>query len=148
MFNFNINFFNSSNLQTNNGLFLFISKMCNKLPYAVKFAIKIILVILLTIKLFGITITEFLNTPYYLKIYFIVSGGMAITYYLLTLYFLHRAINNKLQVSKVLPDFIQEWLKEQEEASKDTWTINDTKKNSYVHVCIYLVFIILALLVL
>ena len=133
---------NLNNLETNNlnktGLLLILSNLSKKVPNRVKFVLKWTII---GIKVFfGSIFLYYLN---YLNIFVFISTSLVIFYEILNLYFLNRFINKNMKFSVVLPQFIINWLKELEEATSNDLTIKIVKENSYIHISIYSVIIIL-----
>ena len=102
----------STENSTNNGLFLFLSSKIKKIPNWLKLIFSLLLVIILVLKLLGLSSLDVLNNPYYIKIFSYISCSLAIFYELLNLYLLHKFTNKNIKISEVLPEFIINWLQE------------------------------------
>lgn len=58
---------------------------------------------------------------------------------IIRLYLLHKFIKNEISISKVLPDFLIEWLSFIKMMSSEEELIKDFKKNCYIQIAIYLI---------
>lgn len=135
---------NNKNLLPGFTVFSFLNK---KIPNWLKLLFKLLLLSLLVLKLLGINILDFMNSLYYLRMYCYVSCTLVIFYQLLNIYLVHKFSNKNIKISKVLPDFLINWLKEFEEISSSVENIKEFKKTCYIEICIYLSIIIIITLI-
>ena len=105
-------------------------------------AFKLLILVLLILKLIGITVFDLFNNLYYLKIYSITSCSIVIGYQLLNLYLIHKFSVKKIKYSEVLPDFIIKWLQELEVLSSSKPGINSVKQMCYTQIFIYLFLLV------
>ena len=89
-----------------------MSSKIKKIPNWLKLIFSLLLVIILVLKLLGLSSLDVLNNPYYIKIFSYISCSLAIFYELLNLYLLHKFTNKNIKISEVLPEFIINWLQE------------------------------------
>jgi hypothetical protein len=129
--------------KNNSGLLLLLSNLNKKTPNWIKIFFILLFISIIVIKLLGIGIIEFINNMYYLKIFSYFSCSLAIIFQLINLYLLHKFSNKNIKISEVLPDFIIKWMKEFEVLSSSKVTIIEFKKDCYIHLCIYIVLVII-----
>lgn len=82
------------------------------------------------------------------KIYAIVSCSVAICFELLNLYFLYkyvrgRVCTKKVKYSKILPDFIINWLQGIEIISSSKTHMNSVKNLCCTHIFVYLIIVVI-----
>ena len=154
MFNVNFNLTSSTDLQTDNNIsnnnisnnssfFLLLSNINKKLPDWVKLIFRLLFLSILVLKLLGISIFEFLNSTYYIKMFSYITCSLLIIYQFLNLYLLHKFSNNNIKIPEVLPDFLINWLKDFKIICSNKESINVIKKTYYIEISIYLVILIL-----
>ncbi len=130
--------------QQSSGIFLMISKFIEKIPNWLKWILRIIITSIVLLNLFGFNNSiEFLNNIYYIKLYAYISCSLIIIYHSLNIYLLHKFINNNIKISKVLPDFIINWLNEIKSISSNNDSFQYFKNSSYIQILIYLLIIFL-----
>ena len=95
----------------------------------------------------GISIWVFLNSDYYIKIYFFLTISLAILYFLIKLYTIHKFLTKNIQISEVLPKFIYNWLKDIQMLTRSKLGRKDMIENTYLNLGIYLVLMVLLILV-
>ena len=78
--------------------------------------------------------------------YTIIGSSLAIIFYLVNLYLLHKFSKGPVNIPDELPNFLISWLKEFEYWGSSQYTIQVFKKDCYIHISIYIVFLIVALL--
>nr|YP_003495103.1 hypothetical protein TrcifM_p12 [Trametes cingulata]ADD21057.1 hypothetical protein [Trametes cingulata] len=151
MLTFNFSFNSQSEVENNvrnNSLFLFLGNFINKIPFWFKVIFKIILISLLGLKLLGISIFEFYNNIYYLEIYCLVLCILYILYECVNLYLLHIFSTKKnKKIPDVLPNFFIDWLNSFKVLSSNELLKNETKKNCYVHISLYLVIMLFIIII-
>ena len=108
----------------------------------------LLLLSIIVIKLLGFSILDFLNNTYYLKLYLYVSCSLIIMYQLLNIYLLHKFSKQNVQIPKVLPEFIINWLNEFNVISSSVESIKEFKKTYYKEISLYLLIIIIITLML
>ena len=107
----------------------------------------IILCVCGILKFFGISIWVFLNSHYYIKIYFFLTISLAILYFLIQLYTIHKFLTKNIKISEVLPKFIYNWLKDIQMLTRSKLGRKDRIENTYLNLGIYLVLMVLLILV-
>ena len=110
--------------------------------------LKLFFLSILVIKLLGFSVIEILNSTYYIKIYLYVSCSLVIIYQLSNLYLLHKFSKQNVQIPKVLPEFIINWLNEFNVISSSVESIKEFKKTYYKEISLYLLIIIIITLML
>lgn len=127
-------------------LFL-LNNLKNRIPDWVKLLFKLLFLVILVIKLLGFNVLDVIISTYYIKMYIIIGSSLVILYELINLYFLHRFYNKNIKISKILPEFIINWLKEFEILSSSNENFYYYKKFFYIHIFIFIIFIIIAILI-
>lgn len=138
---------NSSNLISNNPFLLLLTNFSKKIPYTVKLGFKLIFIILLVLKLLGVSYLDIFSNGYYFKMYCYTTCSLVIFYEILSLYLLYLFANKKINISDILPDFLINWLKAIRSLSEDKATIKWFKENSYIHILIYLTILCLVIII-
>ena len=138
----------NNNSISNNSLFMLISNLTKKIPNCLKLFFRLLLLSILVIKLLGFSVIEILNSTYYIKIYLYVSCSLVIIYQLSNLYLLHKFSKQNVQIPKVLPEFIINWLNEFNVISSSVESIKEFKKTYYKEISLYLLIIIIITLML
>ena len=131
---------------------IFLSNLNKKIPNWLKFSFKILFVTLIVLKLFGFSFgSAFLYVlsinVYYIKVAFCIIYFLRICYNLLNLYLLHKFSNKNIKISKVLPEYLIQRLKEIEIMSKTKPGIAAFKSNCYLDISIYLILLSITIII-
>nr|YP_009348139.1 hypothetical protein [Hericium coralloides]APX41092.1 hypothetical protein [Hericium coralloides] len=127
-------------------LILFFKNIYNKIPNWIKIILKILLFYIFIIRIFGIqTIFDiFFN---YTKLFCIISCLFVILYELFFIGMLLLFSSGKIQISDLLPIFIQNRLNIYKELSSNRVIVKDTLEYIYIHIGIYSFILVLILIV-
>ena len=131
---------------------IFLSSLNKKIPNWLKISFKILFVTLIVLKLFGFSFgSAFLYVlsinVYYIKVAFCIIYFLRICYNLLNLYLLHKFSNKNIKISKVLPEYLIQRLKEIEIMSKTKPGIAAFKSNCYLDISIYLILLSITIII-
>nr|WVH38325.1 hypothetical protein [Trametes versicolor] len=133
---------------TNSAIFIFLSKLSNKIPTPIKVVGKLQLGIFLVMKLLGFSIIDVWTNQEKLKIYIAVLTIFVILCQLLSLFFLFRFSKGKnINCLEILPDFLINWLNDLKEMSLNNEVFKSTKESLYLHIVIYIVVLIFLVLI-
>lgn len=139
----------SENNCSHSAIFIFLSKLSNKIPSPIKAVGKLQLGIFLVMKLLGFSIIDVWTNPEKLKIYIAVLTIFVILYQLLSLFFfLFRFSKGKnINCLEILPNFLINWLNDLKEMSLNNEVFISTKESLYLHIGIYIVVLIFLVLI-
>ena len=138
---------NTTRVNNNKGIFLIlVNKIINYIPYWIKFALILIFILILLIKIIGIE--NFLNTfvlgkTIYFKWFGYFSCSFVILFNLLNLYLIHKFSQSDIKVSKLFPDFLINWLNDFKIISANEDSIKFFKDMYYRDIIVYLVIIVI-----
>ena len=118
-----------------------ITSLNSKIGKWIKFLLGYIFINLFVLNLLGLNVLSLLNNFYYLKLHFYVSVMIAFLYQICQLYILHLFLGKRLKISKVLPDFIINWLKMIEIFSENKESIKSFKDICYREIIVYFVLV-------
>ena len=128
---------------SSSSIFLLLSKGIKKLPTGVKTFFTILFIIIFVLKLFGYNLIDLYINDKLLRIYLYCYGSVMIIFILLNLYLLHKAYKGQLQISAILPKFIQTWLNGFIILSNKKSVYDNTKETFYLNLMIYIVSLII-----
>jgi hypothetical protein len=97
---------------------------------------------MLLLKLLGLGYLEILNNVTYLKWLCYISCLFGIIYQLLNLFILYKFSKGNIKVSEILPEFVQNWLKEFEEICQNKEAIKEVRNMFYREILVYIFIII------
>jgi hypothetical protein len=137
-----INLESDINKTNNSGLFLLLSKINNKIPNGVKLFFKLLFFTILVLKLLGYSFI-YLNNIYFLKNFLYFTSFLMIIYQFFNLYLLHKFSIKNVKISKILPDFIINWLKEFEIICSSKSSVKEFKKTCYIEILIYIIIMVI-----
>lgn len=138
----------SENNCSHSAIFIFLSKLSNKIPSPIKAVGKLQLGIFLVMKLLGFSFIDVWTNPEKLKIYIAVLTIFVILSQLLSLFFLFRFSKGKnINCLEILPNFLINWLNDLKEMSLNNEVFISTKESLYLHIGIYIVLLIFLVLI-
>lgn len=124
-----------------------LNSLYKKIPYVLRFFFKLTFLIIIIIKLLGVSIITFLFTTTYHRIFLITFSILIILYQLLCLFLLNKFYKKTITIPEILPSFLINWLKEFEALGSSTESFSIRKKNCYTQIGIYVVILLLSILI-
>ena len=147
---FNSGLTTSSTSHTNQSYFiLFLKNITKYIPSWAKVLFSLIFISLLILKLFGFEnflLTFILGKTIYLKLLFLFLCSLAIIFNILNLYLIHLFSQSDIKISKLLPNFLIEWLEDFKLFSKNESGIKILRDMYYREIIIYLILIVLIII--
>jgi len=137
---------NNSNL-INSSFLVFFSNLNNKIPKWFKILFRLLFLTIILLKILGFSIISVFSINYYtFKIIYYIIFSLIISFHLITLYLLHKFSNKNIKISKVLPEFVINWLKMIEIMSTSKAGIRELKTNCYIEITVYLLLMLLTII--
>ena len=134
-------------MNNNSSLLLLLSKINNKIPKWIKMFFRFLFIIILVLKLLGLSILDILSNLYYLKLYIIIICSLLIIYQFINIYLMYKISKKKTKIPEILPDFLIKFLKDYENVGQSKESFNYFKKMFYTEIFIYFCIIIFIILI-
>lgn len=133
----------NENIKKNTSLLLLISKGIKKLPDWLKFLFFLISLGLFFLKLFGYNLIDLIIDDSLLVYIIYGYSSLAISYFLLHLYLLHKFYKAKVNIPEILPQFIIDWLEGIKILASNKVGFKTNKETVYLNLIVYIIIVFL-----
>jgi hypothetical protein len=114
-----------------------LTKLNKLIPEWLKIVFFLIMFSVLVIKLLGFTVLGILSSRYYCKMFYIIASSVAGLYFIFNIIILSLFVDYNLKISKVLTDFLIDWLETIKLQTICERTIREFKTETYYFMLFY-----------